>query len=870
MGFLKSTKGKIILITAVILIIASVVFLFLFMDKEESYRTISVSEIYGKVTAENGGSRYDAYKNMTLSDGYGLITDKDSYTRMLLDDDKFIKLEEESYAKFESLGKNGSGNTVIRLERGKITNEITAPLSADEDYVIHTPNAVLAVRGTFFIVQVTTDRNGEYITNVLTYGGKVLCKRVMPDGSVVDEEVYIEAGYKTTIGMNDSDTFYIIEQSDDEHKNTEPINISDLSDDDLVEIYNAVLNNHEMFMAEEELWAEIEKRGIDLSLYRSKYDGSEIPVPVKNEQTETTTVTSPVTTTTTTTTTVITTASSEITEETTTPTEEQTSSVATTTVPVESTTTQSVTSETSVIATTVPEELITTSETSEETVTSEADLTEDTTVTTADTEISTDETTVETTTTEIITTTPPVTSPHIIFTTPTTSVHECSFENYVLLSEATCTSNEVYIATCICGEIDTVEMEGTMLPHTYENYVTEIAATCTENEIQIGTCVCGATETREIPDSALGHTIVTEDVPATLASDGYHRVYCSVCDTDIEEKIIYPKLSSLDITDGQITITSTGYTQGSESDEVAYTGEYTIKGNSLSDGDFITVASGTPMIILDGDNGSSVLNVNSGADVTLKGNSGSLLKFENEGKITFADGDITFTDQPTNSGEIIVESGNITFASAITNNGGIINVTGGTLNFSGETYALHNDGGNINFSGGDVTIDGVTNNSSGTISISAGTVTSLSDFNVNGGELNITGGECTFNGATNGLYIWGGVINISGGNISCSGANYGIYNNETIGRFYMSGGTVNGGKIAISNANTVVTGGSLYIINADSMYYDIVDADGNILTCTVFDTYDDFVSAGITGYNLSETDAATDGKYYVWKPVDTP
>ena len=73
-------------------------------QKQESYRIISVSQLSGTVIAEENGKTYDAYANMHLREGHTLSTQTESYARMMLDGDKYIKLEEDSRAAFEALG----------------------------------------------------------------------------------------------------------------------------------------------------------------------------------------------------------------------------------------------------------------------------------------------------------------------------------------------------------------------------------------------------------------------------------------------------------------------------------------------------------------------------------------------------------------------------------------------------------------------------------------------------------------------------------------------------------------------------------------------------------------------------------------------
>lgn len=209
-NFLKSTGGKAICAAAAALVI-TVIIILLYTSAEPAYRNISVSDIFGKVMTENGGKTYEAYKNMALGDGYALTTQTDSYTRMVLDGDKYMKLEQESRARFEELGNENSHRTAIRLDYGVLSAEITKPLEEQENFVVNTPNAVLAVRGTYFRADMRYAENGDAYTDVYAYGGTVACHRIMPDGTEVDEEVLIGAGYKARIKMDEIITVYVEE-----------------------------------------------------------------------------------------------------------------------------------------------------------------------------------------------------------------------------------------------------------------------------------------------------------------------------------------------------------------------------------------------------------------------------------------------------------------------------------------------------------------------------------------------------------------------------------------------------------------------------------------------------------------------------------
>jgi len=208
-------KNKWIWIIAAVILVAAAVITGIVSSKNASgYRTISIVETFGTVGVVKDGIEYRAYAGMLLQEGHELVTSEDSYVRLVLDGDKYVKLESGSRAVFETLGLAGSGKTCIRLERGAMVCEIVNPLEEDDDFVVNTPNAVLAVRGTLFRVDLTITREGEVTADILTYGGKVATKRVLPNGEAVPEEVLIDAGYKACINMNKETTQYVVEDEE--------------------------------------------------------------------------------------------------------------------------------------------------------------------------------------------------------------------------------------------------------------------------------------------------------------------------------------------------------------------------------------------------------------------------------------------------------------------------------------------------------------------------------------------------------------------------------------------------------------------------------------------------------------------------------
>lgn len=253
-----------------------------------SFRTISVVEVSGTVNVTRDGASYKAYPGMVLQEGYEITTGEDSYARFVLDGDKYAKLEAGSKVVFETVGAAGSGKTRIRLESGSVTGEIVNPLGKDEEFVINTPNAVLAVRGTYFRIDIRLNEDGEFVTEVLTYGGTVASRRVFPDGTMSREEVLITAGEKAVICMTEKDTFYVIEDEKGEEVLIDPevngttkggeeidltasIEVEEIPDGDMIDLYHSIQNGHDMFVPIEEIEIKLEERKLDAQSYTPVY-----------------------------------------------------------------------------------------------------------------------------------------------------------------------------------------------------------------------------------------------------------------------------------------------------------------------------------------------------------------------------------------------------------------------------------------------------------------------------------------------------------------------------------------------------------------------------------------------------------------------
>lgn len=799
-AFLKSGKGKAVIISSAILIIAVIVMFPLMVGGETGYRNISVFKIFGSVTAENNGNTYEAYENMRLADGYALNTDTDSYTRLSLDDDKYVKLEQESRAEFRNVGDAKNHITSIYLANGSLVSEIVNPLSETESFIVNTPNAIIAVRGTLFRVDVSFDEAGDAYTDVYTYGGAVACCRVMPDGTVVDEEVIVHQGYKARIKMDEIITVYIEELIEDGPEDSvDPINVGEISDSDIVDTYNASYHGHTMFLSTKELWQEIIDRNINIEEYYSPYDMGKIEPYIETaENTTSAELTTEETTA----------------EDTTADTEDSAQTVATETEAVS--TDAEITTATSASggygSTTVPpgettadyrESAAAVTSGVYESAETSADITTGTANTSPAYSSAATSQTVSAVTSQAV---PAVTSWTVPAVTSWTAPAVTSWTTVVTdVPEITSASG----TTATVPDI-TSEPEVTTGTTTSQTEPTETTTSQTEPD--------ETTTSQTEPDETT--TFQTEpDETSTSQTEPE-----ATPDPELPTEVLY-------IGGGSVTITETGYTQGEDGEETVYTGNYVIRQQDTEMAGFsLNVESGSHSITLEDINLSGVqniINVSPSASVILTGNGydNSItvnLPFNyainNQGDLTFADIKLA-ADGIRNSGTLTAEDGSdITINHALLNeNGGIIHISNGcSLNIV-DTNAL-----------------AAINN----------------------------GSDCS--------------IVISGGRVYSSGRQYGILNYGSV--------TVSGGSVSLEAANPgegnydistdepiTVTGGSLRLVN-ELLGGSMINEYGDELECVVYDGYPGeitLVSADGTSYvyTISDQDAAEDGKYYLWLPV---
>ncbi len=205
----------------VVIVVAAIMGVIFFGQKEEAYRSIRIYELNGTATIQRETiGEVNAVENLYLDSGDRIFVGADSTMRLKLDEDKYILVEENSILSIVAEGNSADSKTSIHLEQGAITNEIQNPLSENSTYNVSTPNSVMAVRGTVFRVEVMFDEAGEVLTKVSTFEGSVGSSLILPDGTRQEEVLFIEGGTETLIRMSEEITEYVVMPQEIDYRQT--------------------------------------------------------------------------------------------------------------------------------------------------------------------------------------------------------------------------------------------------------------------------------------------------------------------------------------------------------------------------------------------------------------------------------------------------------------------------------------------------------------------------------------------------------------------------------------------------------------------------------------------------------------------------
>ncbi|MCR5432452.1 MAG: FecR family protein [Lachnospiraceae bacterium] len=200
---------KALIITGIfVAIFAAAGFLiYFFLFRETDYRSIKVFEINGVCDVERNGEKLEAFKNMSLSSGDVLTVAKDGFTRLKLDDDKYVYLQADTRVRLTATGSEKNSRTKVFVERGMMTTEVKKKLSAKSSYDIVTPNTSMSIRGTITNTKVVLADDGEVQTSSAVVEGKVdyTVYKKGEDGKTVAVEKQLAEGEALSVSTAKND-----------------------------------------------------------------------------------------------------------------------------------------------------------------------------------------------------------------------------------------------------------------------------------------------------------------------------------------------------------------------------------------------------------------------------------------------------------------------------------------------------------------------------------------------------------------------------------------------------------------------------------------------------------------------------------------
>ncbi len=126
-----------------------------------------VVAVRGAATVSGVANAGPVVEGMELGIGALLHTARDATLSLRFADGSSLLLQGDSELRLDRLsryGKSGMVDTRLRLQRGRITNDVVPTRGASPGFIVDTPNASSAVRGTHFRVDAGEDRSQAEVT----------------------------------------------------------------------------------------------------------------------------------------------------------------------------------------------------------------------------------------------------------------------------------------------------------------------------------------------------------------------------------------------------------------------------------------------------------------------------------------------------------------------------------------------------------------------------------------------------------------------------------------------------------------------------------------------------------------------------------
>lgn len=157
---------------------------------EDTLRAGKIHDFKGNVQVKKSGGEksFSVFKGMALTQGDTIITDRDAWVSIEIDEKTKVKVDEKTQININRLMEDNeeqTEDTRFNLRGGKVWSNIGKSLNAGSKYEIKTPTAIMGVRGTRFFVGYspqsdTTNYTGSGTTEVVVLEGAISASIQLP------------------------------------------------------------------------------------------------------------------------------------------------------------------------------------------------------------------------------------------------------------------------------------------------------------------------------------------------------------------------------------------------------------------------------------------------------------------------------------------------------------------------------------------------------------------------------------------------------------------------------------------------------------------------------------------------------------------
>jgi ferric-dicitrate binding protein FerR (iron transport regulator) len=169
-----------------------------------------IAKVTGSAKVERGGTQLDAAVAMPVAIGDKIRTMKNSQVSVTFRDGSSAELGESSYLTIDRYALSGSTRTagLLALWAGRLRTIVKVATGREPSFEVHTPNAVVAVRGTDFETAFIDNRPCPEDRSCMRYTTVGVSKGVVavsnPSNPAPPTEV--REGYETTVACESAAT----------------------------------------------------------------------------------------------------------------------------------------------------------------------------------------------------------------------------------------------------------------------------------------------------------------------------------------------------------------------------------------------------------------------------------------------------------------------------------------------------------------------------------------------------------------------------------------------------------------------------------------------------------------------------------------